>query len=85
MASTPSEIDPLTKESAHIARVDRQQLRLLRTRTRRARKGMGEAVHPELLRSRRVAGQDQSSRHRLQVPVDAVLDAGPRVPDLSVA
>lgn len=77
--ATPSQLDPLTKELIYIAvSVTNACGYCVHSHTAAARaKGMSDAQHAELLSIVALAAKTNQLATGLQVPVDAVFDAGP--------
>ena len=77
--ATPSHLDPLTKELIYIAvSITNACGYCVHSHTAAARaKGMTDAQHAELLSIVALAAKTNQLATGLQVPVDAVFDAGP--------
>lgn len=77
--ATPSQLDPLTKELIYIAvSITNACGYCVHSHTAAARaKGMTDAQHAELLTIVALAARTNQLATGLQVPVDAVFDAGP--------
>jgi len=76
--ATPSTLDPLTKEMVYIAvSVANACSYCVHSHTAAARaKGMSDAQHAELMTVIALAAKTNHLANALQVPVDAVFDAG---------
>jgi AhpD family alkylhydroperoxidase len=76
--ATPSTLDPLTKEMVYIAvSVANACSYCVHSHTAAARaKGMSDAQHAELMSVIALAAKTNHLANALQVPVDAVFDAG---------
>ncbi len=76
--ATPSTLDPLTKEMVYIAvSVANACSYCVHSHTAAARaKGMSDAQHAELMAVIALAAKTNHLANALQVPVDAVFDAG---------
>ena len=78
LMATPSTLDPLTKEMVYIAvSVANACSYCVHSHTAAARaKGMSDAQHAELMAIIALAAKTNHLANALQVPVDAVFDAG---------